>query len=60
MSIEVREVEDPLAWRWVSVSEADSLELLDPVSGRSAVVVRPPDGVLGMADLERLEGLGFA
>jgi hypothetical protein len=60
MPIEVYGAGDPLAVRWVIVPEGDSLELLDPVSGRSATVVRPPADVLAMPDLVRLERLGLA
>ena len=48
------------AVHWVPLAESDALELVDPVSRRSTVVVRPPDDVLAMDHLVRLEQLGFA
>jgi hypothetical protein len=60
VSIEVHSSGDPVAVRWVTVAEADSLELLDPVSGRSIVVVRPAEDMLAMEDLVWLEQLVFA
>lgn len=48
------------AMRWVTTPDEDSLELFDPLTGRSALVVRPPDDVLVMDSLVRLEGLATA
>ncbi|WP_439680739.1 hypothetical protein [Embleya sp. MST-111070] len=46
--------------RWVRTAHADSLEIVDPESGRSAVVVRPDEDVLVMDDLVRLDRLASA
>lgn len=49
----------PESYRWSPLPADGAVELHDTISGRTTVVRRPPQGMLAMDDVVRIEALAF-